>query len=199
MSKQIKSLPAFPQHGWAASEETNRRMQEEGKVGMSLRDYFAAKAMQALLSHHGTYEEDARFCSKKEALKREFALPNDVLGGYAYRVADAMLKARNHEAGQAASDYEIDPILLRPLDHDDLDLPVRAYNVLKNEGVRYIGDLTQRTETELLKMPNLGMKSIMKIKKALALRGLTLGSKLENWPPPEGAHKAREASTGDQS
>ena len=44
MSNQIKTLPAFPQHGWAASEETNRRMQDEGKVGMSLRDYFIAHA-----------------------------------------------------------------------------------------------------------------------------------------------------------
>ena len=75
----------------------------------------------------------------------------------------------------------IDPILLRPV--DDLELTVRSANSLKAEDIYYIGDLIQRTETELLKTPNLGRKSLNEIKEVLASKGLTLGSKLEAWPP----------------
>jgi len=76
---------------------------------------------------------------------------------------------------------QVDPILLRPV--DDLELTVRSANCLKAENIYYIGDLIQRTETELLKTPNLGRKSLNEIKEVLASRGLTLGMKLENWPP----------------
>lgn len=76
---------------------------------------------------------------------------------------------------------QLDPILLRPV--DDLELTVRSANCLKAENIYYIGDLIQRTENELLKTPNLGRKSLNEIKEVLASRGLTLGMKLENWPP----------------
>ena len=76
---------------------------------------------------------------------------------------------------------EIDPILLRPV--DDLELTVRSANCLKAETIYYIGDLIQRTEVELLKTPNLGKKSLTEIKDVLASRGLSLGMRLENWPP----------------
>lgn len=76
----------------------------------------------------------------------------------------------------------VDPILLHPV--DDLELTVRSANCLKAENIYYIGDLIQRTETELLKTPNLGRKSLNEIKEVLASRGLSLGMKLENWPPP---------------
>jgi len=76
---------------------------------------------------------------------------------------------------------QVDPILLRPV--DDLELTVRSANCLKAENIYYIGDLIQRTETELLKTPNLGRKSLNEIKEVLASKGLTLGMKLENWPP----------------
>lgn len=75
----------------------------------------------------------------------------------------------------------VDPMLLRPV--DDLELTVRSANCLKAENIYYIGDLIQRTEVELLKTPNLGRKSLNEIKEVLASRGLTLGMKLENWPP----------------
>ena len=75
----------------------------------------------------------------------------------------------------------IDPVLLRPV--DDLELTVRSANCLKAEDIYYIGDLIQRTETELLKTPNLGRKSLNEIKEVLASKGLTLGSRLESWPP----------------
>ena len=82
---------------------------------------------------------------------------------------------------EAPKQTSVDPILLRPV--DDLELTVRSANCLKAENIYYIGDLIQRTETELLKTPNLGRKSLNEIKEVLASRGLTLGMRLENWPP----------------
>jgi DNA-directed RNA polymerase subunit alpha len=79
------------------------------------------------------------------------------------------------------SAQQVDPILLRPV--DELELTVRSANCLKAENIFYIGDLIQRTENELLKTPNLGRKSLNEIKEVLASRGLTLGMKLEGWPP----------------
>lgn len=75
----------------------------------------------------------------------------------------------------------VDPILRRPV--DDLELTVRSANCLKAENIYYIGDLIQRTENELLKTPNLGRKSLNEIKEVLGTHGLTLGMKLDNWPP----------------
>ncbi len=75
----------------------------------------------------------------------------------------------------------VDPVLLRPI--DDLELTVRSANCLKAENIYYIGDLIQKTEVELLKTPNLGKKSLTEIKEVLAQRSLSLGMKLENWPP----------------
>ncbi|MDG1663628.1 MAG: DNA-directed RNA polymerase subunit alpha [Pseudomonadales bacterium] len=85
------------------------------------------------------------------------------------------------ELEPAQQEEEIDPILLRPV--DDLELTVRSANCLKAENIYYIGDLVQRTEVELLKTPNLGKKSLTEIKDVLASRGLSLGLRLDNWPP----------------
>jgi DNA-directed RNA polymerase subunit alpha len=84
-------------------------------------------------------------------------------------------------AAESSRPAQVDPVLLRPV--DDLELTVRSANCLKAESINYIGDLIQRTENELLKAPNLGRKSLNEIKEVLASRGLTLGMKLENWPP----------------
>jgi len=82
---------------------------------------------------------------------------------------------------------DIDPALLRPV--DDLELTVRSANCLKAESIYYIGDLIQRSETELLKTPNLGRKSLNEIKDVLATRGLSLGMNVDSWPEtlPEGS------------
>jgi DNA-directed RNA polymerase subunit alpha len=85
------------------------------------------------------------------------------------------------ESEEVIPEEEIDPILLRPV--DDLELTVRSANCLKAESIYYIGDLVQRTEVELLKTPNLGKKSLTEIKDVLASRGLSLGLRLDNWPP----------------
>ncbi len=94
------------------------------------------------------------------------------------------------EETQAEPEAEIDPILLRPV--DDLELTVRSANCLKAENIYYIGDLIQRTEVELLKTPNLGKKSLTEIKDVLATHGLSLGLRLENWPPPSLQRKGKD-------
>ncbi len=89
---------------------------------------------------------------------------------------------QSREEDTAKSDEpEVDPVLLRPV--DDLELTVRSANCLKAEQIYYIGDLIQCTEVELLKTPNLGKKSLTEIKSVLATKGLSLGLRLENWPP----------------
>ncbi|MCG6976972.1 MAG: DNA-directed RNA polymerase subunit alpha [Acidiferrobacterales bacterium] len=84
-------------------------------------------------------------------------------------------------AVEEKAEPKMDPMLLRPV--DDLELTVRSANCLKAENIFYIGDLIQRTENELLKTPNLGKKSLTEIKDVLAQHELSLGMKLENWPP----------------
>jgi len=93
------------------------------------------------------------------------------------------LEAETGEEKVDETASDIDPILLRPV--DDLELTVRSANCLKAENIYYIGDLIQRTEVELLKTPNLGKKSLTEIKDVLAQQALSLGMRLENWPPPE--------------
>jgi len=73
----------------------------------------------------------------------------------------------------------IDPLLLRTV--DDLELTVRSANCLKAENIHYIGDLVQRNESDLLKAPNLGRKSLNEIKDILLSKGLSLGMVVENW------------------
>ena len=73
---------------------------------------------------------------------------------------------------------------------DELELSVRSANCLQNANIRYIGELVQRTESEMLKTKNFGRKSLKEIKEILAEMGLSLGMKLEGWPgdgPPKKA------------
>jgi len=116
--------------------------------------------------------------SPEEAVRQSARILMDQISVFA-----ALEGADNSFDSQPASgrQQQIDPVLLRPV--DDLELTVRSANCLKAENIYYIGDLIQRTENELLKTPNLGRKSLNEIKEVLAARGLTLGMKLENWPP----------------
>ncbi|MEZ5560879.1 MAG: DNA-directed RNA polymerase subunit alpha [Pseudomonadales bacterium] len=110
----------------------------------------------------------------EESIRRAATILQQQLAVFVHLESDAEPAAEEHED-------EIDPILIRPV--DDLELTVRSANCLKAENIYYIGDLIQRTEVELLKTPNLGKKSLTEIKDVLASRGLSLGMRLENWPP----------------
>jgi DNA-directed RNA polymerase subunit alpha len=110
----------------------------------------------------------------EEAIRQAATILQDQLSSF------VDLESRE-QAPQEEIEPDIDPVLLRPV--DDLELTVRSANCLKAENIYYIGDLIQRTEVELLKTPNLGKKSLTEIKDVLASRGLSLGVRLENWPP----------------
>jgi len=112
----------------------------------------------------------------EEAIRQAAAILQQQLGAFVELKGDAAEPSRGSFAEEA-----IDPLLLRPV--DDLELTVRSANCLKAENIYYIGDLIQRTEVELLKTPNLGKKSLTEIKDILATRGLSLGMRLDNWPP----------------
>jgi DNA-directed RNA polymerase subunit alpha len=66
---------------------------------------------------------------------------------------------------------------------EELELSVRSANCLKNDNIVYIGDLVQRTESDMLRTPNFGRKSLNEIKEVLATMGLHLGMQVEGWPP----------------
>tara|TARA_Y100000590_G_scaffold71499_3_gene78533 strand:+ start:3600 stop:4580 length:981 start_codon:yes stop_codon:yes gene_type:complete len=88
---------------------------------------------------------------------------------------------RLEEVIEEKEEAKIDPVMLRPV--DELELTVRSANCLKAENIHYIGDLVTRMESDLLRTPNLGKKSLNEIKEVLASRGLSLGLVLEHWPP----------------
>lgn len=121
----------------------------------------------------------------EEAIRRAATILQDQLSAFVELQGKESAKAEEAEP-------EIDPILLRPV--DDLELTVRSANCLKAENIYYIGDLIQRTEVELLKTPNLGKKSLTEIKDVLATRGLSLGMRLENWPPASLKNRDDKAS-----
>ena len=73
---------------------------------------------------------------------------------------------------------------------DELELSVRSANCLQNANIRYIGELVQKTEAEMLKTKNFGRKSLKEIKEILAEMGLSLGMKLDGWVPPTMRGKA---------
>jgi DNA-directed RNA polymerase subunit alpha len=110
----------------------------------------------------------------EEAIRRAGAILKDQLSVFVDLQGE-------DEAVTKATEMQFDPILLRPV--DELELTVRSANCLKAENIHYIGDLVQRTEVELLRTPNLGKKSLTEIKEVLESHGLTLGMRLENWPP----------------
>jgi DNA-directed RNA polymerase subunit alpha len=111
----------------------------------------------------------------EEAIRRASTILQCQLGAFVNLEVEPM--AAKEEEKDA-----VDPILLRPV--DDLELTVRSANCLKAENINYIGDLVQRSETDLLKTPNLGKKSLNEIKAVLSSKGYSLGMYLESWPMP---------------
>ena len=82
---------------------------------------------------------------------------------------------------EQAPELAFNPALLKKV--DELELSVRSANCLKNDNIVYIGDLIQKSESEMLRTPNFGRKSLNEIKEVLASMGLHLGMDVENWPP----------------
>lgn len=82
---------------------------------------------------------------------------------------------------ETGPDLEFNAALLKKV--DELELSVRSANCLKNDNIVYIGDLIQKTESEMLRTPNFGRKSLNEIKEVLAQMGLHLGMEVPNWPP----------------
>lgn len=109
----------------------------------------------------------------EEAIRRAASILSEQLS--------AFVDLKGRDAAHGRADTHFDPILLKSV--DELELTVRSANCLKQENIKYIGDLVQKTEVELLKTPNLGKKSLTEIKDVLAQHELALGMKLENWPP----------------
>jgi len=119
------------------------------------------------LSTNGTIDPE-------EAIRRAATILREQLSVFVDLEAEASAEPKRAETA-------IDPMLLRSV--DDLELTVRSANCLKAENIFYIGDLILRSEAELLKTPNLGKKSLNEIKDVLASRGLSLGMRIDNWPP----------------
>jgi DNA-directed RNA polymerase subunit alpha len=109
----------------------------------------------------------------EEALRRAAGILTDQLSVFA-----DLSTVSSHTPTESRS---MKPILLKPV--EELELTVRSSNALKAEAIRYVGDLVQKTEEDLLKTPNLGRKSLTEIKDVLARHELALGMKLEDWPP----------------
>lgn len=112
----------------------------------------------------------------EEAIRRAATILQHQLSSF------AELRVEQFESKSEKPDA-IDPALMRTV--DDLELTVRAANCLKAENICYIGDLVQRAESDLLKTPNLGKKSLNEIKSVLQSRGLSLGMAIPGWPPAE--------------
>lgn len=94
------------------------------------------------------------------------------------------LTRKNYYESTSSRRYFIpDRIFTHPL--DDLEFSVRTFNCLKADNIFYIGDLIQKTEVDLLKIPNMTEKCLIEIKEILATEGLSLGMRLKNWPLPK--------------
>lgn len=113
--------------------------------------------------------------------------PDDALALAARILQDQLQQFVNFEEPKVASkifkeeELPFNKNLLRKV--EELELSVRSANCLKNENILYIGDLVQKTESEMLKTPNFGRKSLNEIKDVLSQMGLGLGMNILNWPP----------------
>jgi DNA-directed RNA polymerase subunit alpha len=123
--------------------------------------------------------------------------PNDAVAFAAKIVKEQLSIFINFDEAEEPAE-EVKPIEEQKLNEnlfrsvDELELSVRSANCLQNANIKTIGDLVQKTEAEMLKTKNFGRKSLKEIKEILAEMGLSLGMKLESWPPktaPQGAPK----------
>ena len=141
-------------------------------IGMTLREYAAIKLR---VPKSGTdWLDEMILQAKKDAIE-----DHHTINSAAYRIVTAILEAKAEKPSHKENVEEIDPVLLREI--YDLELSVRATNVLKSDGINLIGDLILRSEDELVKIPGMGLRSLTEIKESLAARGLFLRTKPKNW------------------
>ena len=113
--------------------------------------------------------------------------PEDAIAFAARILQDQLTVFVNFEEPQAeeiASEEDelaFNPLLLKKV--EELELSVRSANCLKNDNIVYIGDLILKTESEMLRTPNFGRKSLNEIKEVLTSMGLHLGMDVSEWPP----------------
>lgn len=123
--------------------------------------------------------------------------PEDAVARAARILQDQLQQFINFEEPKAQGLGDVDgcgsfnPNFLRKV--DELELTVRSSNCLKNENIVYIGDLVQKSESEMLRTPNFGRKSLNEIKEVLSQMGLSFGMTIPNWPPENIEEMAKRA------
>ncbi|MBA4249902.1 MAG: DNA-directed RNA polymerase subunit alpha [Candidatus Pelagibacter sp.] len=123
--------------------------------------------------------------------------PDDAIAYAARIIQDQFNPFINFEDPRAVESKEVkedqlfNKYLLKKV--DELELSVRSANCLKNENIFYIGDLVQKSESEMLKTPNFGRKSLNEIKEVLSHMGLGFGMTIPNWPPENVEELAKSA------
>jgi DNA-directed RNA polymerase subunit alpha len=127
-------------------------------------------------------------------------LPQDAVAYAAKILKDHLSIFINFEEEPEGEGAAVDEEKERLLEHlnrsvDELELSVRSANCLKNSNIRYIYELVQKTEAEMLKTKNFGRKSLNEIKEILAGMGLALGMKLEGFPVGEPSGKRSEKAS----
>ncbi len=113
-------------------------------------------------------------------------IPEDALAFAARILQDQLTTFINFEEAEEEDVRKEDELNFNPnllMKVEELELSVRSANCLKNDNIVYIGDLVQNTESEMLKTPNFGRKSLNEIKEVLTQMGLKLGMELDVWPP----------------
>jgi DNA-directed RNA polymerase subunit alpha len=171
----------------ASSRENNAGGEEKASIGVLHLDASFSPVLRVAYSVESARVEQRTDLDKliidlqtngtldpEEAIRRSATILQQQLAPFVDLKSSFITKETNEQQA-------INPIFLRPV--DDLELTVRSANCLKAESIFYIGDLVQRTENDLLKTPNLGKKSLTEIKNVLLSHGLSLGTRLENWPP----------------
>lgn len=99
------------------------------------------------------------------------------------------------EEEEEEKEEKLNENLFRPV--SELELSVRSANCLKNANITLIGELVQKTEAEMLKTKNFGRKSLNEIKSILEEMGLSLGMKLDDFPPAEKLGEGEEEEKGE--
>jgi DNA-directed RNA polymerase subunit alpha len=110
-------------------------------------------------------------------------LPQDAIAQAAKTIKDHMMIFINFEETPEDEEPEPDHGRVKMMENlkrsvEELELSVRSYNCLKNADIKTIGELVQKTETEMLKTKNFGRKSLNEIKEILGEMGLSFGMKI---------------------